>query len=115
MATLTSLGTVTSAGLKLEALAAAAAAGDDFVNDGRCMLIVTNAHVGDPRTVTIHAVQKCDTGDLEHDQDVVVPASSSAYIYGFVPKTWNASSTQKVSITYSDAGADLTVGYVVIG
>lgn len=115
MATLTSLGTTSINGLKLGALAAATPAGDDFVNDGRCMLIVTNANVGATRTVTIHSVQTCDTGALEHDQDVVVPASSTAYIYGFVPKRWNASSTQKVSITYSDAGADITVGYVVIG
>lgn len=115
MATLTSLGTVTTAGLKLGALAAAAVAGDDFVNDGRCMLIVYNDHAADPRTVTIHSVQTCDTGALEHDQDVVVASKKTVYIYGFVPKRWNASSTQKVSITYSDAGADLTVGYVVIG
>ena len=115
MATLTSLGTTSINGLKLGALAAASVAGDDFVNNGNSLLIVANAHVGDPRTITIHSVQVCDTGALEHDQDVVVPASSTAYIYGFVPKRWNASSTQKVSITYSDAAADVTVGYVVIG
>jgi len=115
MATLASLGTVTASGLKLLALSAATAGGDDFVNDGKCMLIVANANVGAVRTITIQAVQYCDTGYIQHDQDVVVPASSTAYIYGFVPKKWNASSTQKVSITYSDAGADITVGYVVIG
>lgn len=115
MATLTSLGTTSITGLKLNALAAAAALGDDFVNNGNCMLIIYNDHATDPRTITIHAVKTCDTGAVEHDQTITLTAKKTKYVYAFNPKIWNASSTQKVSLTYSDAGADIQVGYVVIG
>lgn len=115
MATLTSLGTTSINGLKLGALAAATPAGDDFVNNGRSLLILTNGHATDPRTVTIQAVKYCDTGAVQHDQEIVIPALKTWYVYAFNPKVWNANGTEKVSLTYSDSAADITVGYVVVG
>ena len=113
MATLTSLGTVSVTGVKYTGLVAAAAAGDDFVNEGNSLLIIKNSSVGDDRTLTIHSVQVCDTGLLEHDQTVTVTAASTFLFYAFNPKRWN-SATQKVSLTYSSE-ADLTIGYYKIG
>ena len=113
MATLTSLGTISINGLKQNALAAATAGGDDFVNTGACLLVLANANVGAVRTVTIHMEALCSTGLVQHDIDVIIPISGTKYVYALSPTLFN-NSTGKVSLTYSDAGADITVGYFKI-
>lgn len=91
-------------------LAAAAAAGDEFVNTGGQIFVVKNGHAADPRTITFDAPQADNFGivDAAHDAAVVVPALTTKLIGPFPTHRFN-DSNGKVQVTYSDSGADLTV------
>jgi len=89
------------------ALTAAAAAGDKYAMENGVFIVAHNAHGTDPRTITIDAVKACNQG-FEHDITVTIPAGEtwispriSPYVYG--------DATGYVNITYSDAGADITI------
>lgn len=77
---------------------AAAADGNDFVNDGRTFLQVKNS--GASTTVTVDSPTLCDQGEA-HDVTVTVGATTGDKMIGpFNPKRFN-SSAGKVTATYS--------------
>jgi hypothetical protein len=90
-------------------LAAAAAGGDSFLNDGRCFFHVKNAHAAAARTVTFASqLVTVPEGSAKTDKAVVVAALTEAFIGPFDPSAFN-DANQRVVVTYSDAAADLTV------
>lgn len=106
MATLTAT-QITVAGADY-VLGAAAAAGDAFLNSEKEFIVVKNAHVSEARTVTIASTHKCSY-NFAHDISVSVAAGTTEMI-GVLPVKWFNNSDDMVTITYSDAGADLTIG-----
>ena len=109
MATLT-VAQVARAGVA-SALAAAAAGGDAFANDGRVFFEAKNAHATLPRTVTFTSQLPAGAvppGAAKTDLAVVVAALTTKRIGPFDPSAFN-DATGKVLVTYSDAAADLTV------
>jgi len=107
MALLTSAGTIGIGGLAESAGVAVAAGGDTFVNNGNVVIAIYNDHAADPRTITIVSADPCDRGTT-HSKTVTVTTKQTKFIAGFDVKRYNNTSNQ-VSLTYSDAGADLTV------
>lgn len=104
MATLT-LQTIDLTGLEDFTLANATGGGDEFVNDGRTMLVVDNGG-GAPVVVTVDSKLLSDYG-TDEDNVVSVGAGSVAFIGPFQTKRFNGTS-QLVSITY-DGVASVTV------
>lgn len=107
MALLTLAGTVSIAGLAEGAGEAAAAGGDTFVNNGNVLLSIYNNHAADPRTITIASPKTCNEGST-HAKTVTVTAKQTKYVWGFLPSRYNTTG-DLVTLTYSDAGADLTI------
>ena len=105
MATLT-VNTITRDGV-LYAVVAAAAAGDQFANDGRTFLAVYNAHGSASRTVSIDIQQDVDDQDPP-DREVTVAAGETRLIGPFPTGIYN-DANGRVQITY-DSEADLYVG-----
>lgn len=89
--------------------AAAATAGDTFLNNGRTFFYVKNANVTTARTVTINSLVPCNQGS-DHDLVVSVAASTNMMIGPFEQSRFN-SSAGVVSATYS-AETDLTVAAI---
>lgn len=93
-------------------LAAAAAGGDSFPNTGVEFVHVKNAHATLARTVTFDSPGTCSFGlanHAAHDAPVVVAALTSLVIGPFPVARFN-DANGRVQVSYSDAGADLTVG-----
>jgi hypothetical protein len=88
--------------------AAAAAAGDTFVNDGRTFVYAKNGS-GAPITITVNSLVNCSQG-FDHDVTITVPAGSEECCGSFPPSRFN-NSANAVSMTYS-AHADLTVAAI---
>jgi hypothetical protein len=91
-------------------LTAAAAGGDSFINDGKTLLYVKNAHTA-AITVTINSLQACNQG-FDHNVVITVAAGSSIQIGPFPTPRFN-DPTNKVGVTYSLV-TGLTVGAVSI-
>ncbi len=87
---------------------AAAAGGDTFLNDGRTVIIVRNAHAANPRTVTITPAGEVE-GVAVDPIALVVVALTQAVLGPFPPRYVNNQFGQ-AAITYSDSAADVTVG-----
>jgi len=93
------------------ALAAAAAGGDAFANDGRVYFSAKNGHATLPRTVTFASQLSAGglpQGAAKTDLAVVVAALTEKRIGPFDPSAFN-DANGRVVVTYSDAAADLTV------
>lgn len=93
------------------ALAAAAAAGDSFANDGKRFLYVKNGHATLSRTVTLASQLPAGAipqGAAAANLAVVVPALGERMIGPFDPGAFNDANGRVVA-TYSTE-ADLTVG-----
>lgn len=89
--------------------AAVAGGGDQFLNNGKVMVWLTNAHGADPRTITF-VTQATTDGLAVADRPVVITAANDdAFVCDLDPNVYNDSSGY-CQMTYSDAGADLTVG-----
>lgn len=110
MATLT-VHTITRSGTLTTLVAAGTTtAGDEFVNDGLSFLEVNNAHASAARTVTVKSrVVTAPPGTAPADQAVVVNANTRVKIGPFPTQAFNDASS-RVKVTYSNSGADLTVG-----
>ena len=96
MATL-AIQTIDHTGLA-EALAAAAAAGDQFANDGRIFLHVKNVNAAS-RDVTINSQNNCSQG-FDHDITVTVPATTGDKMIGPFPPGRFDDSGGFVQVTY---------------
>lgn len=109
MATLT-VQSIVRAGLN-PSVAAAAAGGDAFPNNGKTFLRVVNANVGAARTVTVASQLPSGAlpqGAAKTDLAVAVPASGERWIGPFDPAAFN-DANGRVVMTYSSE-ADVTVG-----
>lgn len=104
MAILT-LQTIDLAGLEDFTLASATGGGDEFVNDGRTILVVDNAS-GSPIVVTVDSKVLSDYG-TDEDNVVSVAAGSRAFIGPFQKDRFNGTG-QLASISY-DGVTSLTV------
>lgn len=89
-------------------MVAAAAGGDEFVNDGKKLLVVKNADV-DALTVTITTQMTVDGEDVA-DKTVSVPAGETHLVGPFPPNVYN-DGDGKVQIGYDDE-TDVTVGVI---
>lgn len=98
-------------GLANVTFVAAGAGGDDFVNDGRTVLIVKNTDAS-PKTVTVNSQTLCSQG-FDHDIAVIVPATTGEAVIGSFPKGRFNDATGKVLVTYS-AVTSVTVAAVRI-
>lgn len=97
-------------------LVAAGAAGDSFINTGIEFFHVLNSHATVSRTVTFDSPGTCNFGlaaNAAHDMAMVVPGVSGApanrVIIGPFPTGRFNDAGGSVQVTYSAAGADLTV------
>lgn len=90
-------------------LVAAEAGGDEFVNSGRDFIHIKNGDAS-PITVTVNSQTDCNQG-VDHDVEVVVPASTGEKFIGPFPKDRFDDAANKVQITYS-AVTSVTVGIV---
>lgn len=90
-------------------LATAASGGDSFPNNGRVMVWLQNNHASASRTVTF--VTPVTPGGLAlADKTVTIAAADdNAFICDLDPAIYN-DSNGRVSMTYSDSGADIKVG-----
>ncbi|MCK5642198.1 MAG: hypothetical protein KAJ19_15440 [Gammaproteobacteria bacterium] len=93
---------------------AVAGGGDEFVNNGRISIHVRNAHGADPRTITINSQTGCNQESSDHDIAVVITAANDEKVIGPFPKARFDDANDKVQLTYSDAGADLTIALMQI-
>lgn len=108
MATLT-VQTVALAGIT-PTYAAAAAGGDEFVNSGREMIHIKNAHTSS-WTVTVNSQTACSQG-FDHDNAVVVTNAQERMIGPF-PKSRFDDANGKVQITYTGVTA-LTIAIIQV-
>jgi hypothetical protein len=108
MATLT-VQQVTTAGLE-RTTTAAGATGDEFVNDGKTILVVEDTGTTAP-TVTIDSQVECDQG-FDHDASISVESGETRYIGPFPINRWN-DENGKVQVTYSDE-TDVVVSAISI-
>ncbi|MBX3056925.1 MAG: hypothetical protein KF770_10675 [Anaerolineae bacterium] len=93
---------------------AVAAGGDVFPNDGRTLIEVHNDHAADPRTVTIVTQVTVDGKAVADDAVTVTAAQDRKLIGPFPPEIYN-DANGRVSLTYSDSGADMRVGVYRLG
>lgn len=107
MATLT-VNDIDRAGVELEgALAAAAAAGDEFANDGKRTFVVVKNINASTRTVTF-VTQKTVDGEAIDDKSVAV-AQNEEYIVGPFPADIYNDGNGRVQMTY-DSETGVSVG-----
>jgi hypothetical protein len=83
------------------------AGGDEFVNDGKTFIHVKNTNAA-TRTVTVNSQRLCDQG-FDHDQAVIIPATTGDMMIGPFPTSRFNDVNQKVQLTYS-AVTNLTIG-----
>ena len=88
--------------------AAVAGGGDQFLNNGKVMVWLTNAHGADPRTITFVTQATLDTLAVADRTVVITAANDDAFVCDLDPAVYNTNGY--CQMTYSDAGADLTVG-----
>lgn len=88
---------------------AAASGGDEFANTGREIFYVINAS-GSERTVTFTG-QNPSNFNVTSNSAVVLTGSSTTTIGPFLPG-WFDDGSNKVQVTYTDSGADLTVAVI---
>lgn len=86
---------------------AAAAGGDQFVNDGRTVIHVKNTNAA-TRTVTVNSQRLCDQG-FDHDIALVVPATTGDEFLGPFPTERFNDVNGMVQLTYS-AVLNLSIG-----
>lgn len=91
-------------------MAAAAAGGDTFTNDGRTLLYIKNGHTASI-TVTIDSRKPCDQG-FDHNIVITVAAGAAIQVGPFPTPRFNDPSN-KVAVTYSLVTA-LTVAAVSV-
>lgn len=98
-------------------LAAAAAGGDSFPNTGVEYFQILNSHATLSRTVTFDSPGTCSftvAAHASHDAAIVVPGVTAApanrVVIGPFPRGRFNDANERVQVTYSDSGADLTVG-----
>ncbi len=90
---------------------ACSAGGDEFVNTGKIVIHIKNAHADTARTVTIDTYTPCNYGlDTEHDVAVEIAGQAEAVIGPF-PKSRFNDGDGRVQITYSTE-ADLSIAVV---
>jgi len=94
------------AGLTLPILAAVDPDGDYFTNSGRHFISVKNGAAAE-RTVTIATQTECTLG-TKHDVPIVLAVGAEKLIGPF-PKDRFNDEDGYVQISYSDAGADVTI------
>lgn len=100
MATLTVTSPISRDGVAAAPVAATAGGGgDEFANDGRTYLEVTNGG-GSPITVTLDIKPTVDGGAVT-DRTVAVAAGARKRIGPFPPKLYNDSTTGRAKVTYS--------------
>lgn len=97
-------------------LAAAAAGGDSFPNTGVEYFHIVNSHATLARTVTFDSPGTCSFGlaaNALHDVAVVVPgvdmAPANRVVVGPFPRSRFNDGNERVQVTYSASGADVTV------
>lgn len=106
MATLTPYN-VTRAGV-VPAFAAVASGGDQFINDGKVVAWVENAHASAARTANA-AVQRTLDGETVDPKSITISAAQDRKVFGpFPPEIYNDANGY-VQLTYSDSGADMTI------
>lgn len=91
------------------ALVAADVGGDEFVNSGSEFIHIKNGDAS-PITVTVNSQALCNQG-VDHDVEVVIPASTGEKFIGPFPKDRFNDADGKVQITYS-AVTSVTIGIV---
>ncbi len=92
-----------------EAMETAAAAGDQFANNGKRFLRIVNAHGSLTRTVNFITQQQIGDAALAvADNAVVIPANGEVYVGPFPRQQYN-DSNNNLQITYSDSADSLTV------
>lgn len=96
--------TLAQTGTAEAAKTAVSAGGDTVVNDGLVILRIENAHATDPRTVTVDSIVQCNQG-ADHNLAVVVPALTTVEAGPFPANRFG----NPLSLTYSNAGADLSI------
>lgn len=98
-----------SGGVVTETLETAAAGGDALQNyTGKEFFIIDNAHATNARTITFNSIEACDFGS-DHNLAIVVAALTRRLVKLPAPASrWKNSGA--VGITYSDSGADITIG-----
>ena len=99
-------------GIEDPALVAVDPTGDYFTNSGRTFIKVKNAHGSESRTVTVVSQVNCNYG-LNHAAPVTLAAGVTK-IFGPFPKWRFNDSDGYAQVTYSDAGADLTIAVIEV-
>ena len=107
MATLT-IQTIDHTGVA-ESLVAAAAAGDQFANDGRIFIHVLNTN-GASRDVTINSQSNCNQG-FDHNIVVTVPATTGDMMIGPFPPSRFDDGGGFVQVTY-EAETGVTIAAI---
>lgn len=99
---------------------AASAGGDTMANTNlRTVTLVRNSHATDPRTVTIAAVVTARTAGgkfpaMTLANLAIIVAAGEVVAIGPLPDAYNHLTTDVLTMTYSDSGADLEIaGYEV--
>lgn len=87
---------------------AAAAGGDQFLNNGKVGLWIENSHATDPRTITI-VTQKTIDALAVTDRTMTITAGEDRKWIGPFDKSIYNDSSNYVQLTYSDSAADITV------
>lgn len=86
---------------------ACAGGGDEFVNNGKTFIHLKNTNAA-TRTVTVNSQRACDQG-FDHDQAVIIAATTGDVMIGPFPTSRFNDAAQKVQLTYS-AVTNLTIG-----
>lgn len=100
-------------GVVTETLVAVAAGGDMIPNyTGKELIVLRNSHATLSRTITFDSVQACNYGS-DHNLAITIPGSATPVnriIQLPTPVSRWKDTNGKVAITYSDSGADITIG-----
>ncbi len=89
-------------------LGAVAAGGDTVAATVGCFAVIKNGHAANPRTITFDCKNACNHG-YDHNLVVTIPALEEWITKKINPSWFNDATTGVTSITYSDAGADITL------
>ena len=90
------------------ALVSAEVGGDEFVNDGKCLIVIDNGS-GAPITLTAETQQTVD-GEEVADKEIVIP-DAEQHLLGPWPKPIYNDGDGKVQLTYSGV-TSLTIGII---
>lgn len=93
-----------------ETLTAVAAGGDSFpFPSNGIVLRVKNAHATDNRTITLVGQVPCNQG-VTHSKALTFPPGTYSVV--IPPRDQYRDTNGKIQLTYSDAGADLSVAAI---